>query len=98
MHELGYAVDDYLTNTLVAAGWAKRLKPKDVSAYLRPKVMKASGKRVSDAQKEISMYATKNAHEWFAECFSEWIDSPDPRPVAREFGKQLMEIIGDAKK
>lgn len=91
-HEFGHAVDDYLTNTLEAAGWSRN-KPKHVGAYLRPKVMKACGKRVSEVDKEVSNYATKNAHEWFAECFAEWIDSPNPRPVAKEFGKQLLEII-----
>lgn len=97
VHELGHAVDDYLTNTLQAVGMKNHWQPKYVSAYLRPKVMKACGLKVSDTYSAVSGYATKDHFEWFAECFSEWVDSPDPRPVAKEFGKQLMELIGGLK-
>ena len=89
-HELGHAVDDFLTNTKQAAGMLNRWKPKWVSAYLRPQVMKACGLKVSDTKTAVSGYATKDHFEWFAECFCEWMDSPNPRPVAVEFGKQLM--------
>ena len=92
MHELGHAVDDYLTYTLQAAGF-NGWKPKEVSAMLRPKVMKAAGFKVSDTYQQVSGYATKNACEWFAECFCEWMCSKDPRPVAKEFGKQLEELM-----
>lgn len=96
-HELGHAVDDYLTNIKCAAGMLNKWKPKWVSAYLRPKVMKACGLKVSDTQAAVSGYATKDHYEWFAECFSEWVDSPNPRPVAVEFGKQLMELLEGLK-
>lgn len=96
-HEFGHAVDDFLSYTehLVGMqGW----KPKTVSAYLRPKVMKACGLKVSDAKSAVSGYATHDAQEWFAECFCEWIDSPNPRPVATEFGRQLTELLKGRKK
>lgn len=96
-HELGHAVDDYLTNIKCAAGMVNHWKPKWVSAYLRPKVMKACGLKVSDTHTAVSGYATKDHFEWFAECFSEWVDSPNPRPVAVEFGKQLMELLEGLK-
>lgn len=92
-HELGHAVDDFLTNTMQAVGMQTAWKPKWVSAYLRPKVMRACGLKVSDTRSAVSGYATKDAWEWFAECFCEWMDSPTPRPVAAEFGKQFMEIL-----
>lgn len=92
MHELGHAIDDYLTNTMKAVGM-NGWKPKAVSAYLRPKVMKAAGFKVSDTYKQVSGYATKDAMEWFAECFCEWMCSENPRPVAAEFGKQLEELL-----
>lgn len=96
-HEFGHAVDDFLSHTehLVGMqGW----KPKTVSAYLRPRVMKACGLKVSDARSAVSGYATQDAQEWFAECFCEWMDSPNPRPVAAEFGRQLTELMKGWKK
>ena len=97
-HELGHAVDDYLTNIKMAAGLRNTWQPKWVSAYLRPKVMKACGLKVADTYTAVSGYATKDHYEWFAECFSEWVDSPNPRPVAVEFGKQLMALLEGLKK
>jgi hypothetical protein len=93
-HELGHAIDDYLTNTLHAAGFQPRgWKPKTVSGMLRPKVMKAAGFKVSDTCLQVSGYATKDAQEWFAECFAEYMKSENPRRVATEFGKQLDAIM-----
>ena len=97
MHELGHAIDDYLTNTLCAAGM-NGWKPKKVSAMLRPKVMRAAGFKIGDIRKEVSGYATKDCLEWFAECFAEYMLSENPRPVAREFGKQLEELINEKVK
>lgn len=95
-HEFGHAIDDYLTYTLKLAGVSGR-RPKIVSAYLRPRVMKACGLKVSDVGEAVSGYATQNAQEWFAECFAEWMESPNPRPVAAEFGKQLEELLKDVE-
>lgn len=93
-HELGHAIDDYLTNTVHVAGFQKGgWLPKYVSADMRPKAMKACGLKVSDAYKEVSGYATKNSKEWFAECFAEYMKSDKPRKVATEFGKRLDEIM-----
>ena len=92
-HEFGHAIDDYLTNTLQAAGMLNRWKPKYLSADLRPKVMKACGLKVSDARTAVSGYATKDHFEWFAECFGEAMNSASPRPVATECMKRLTEII-----
>lgn len=93
-HEFGHALDDLLSKTYLAAGtknaWGV---PKQVSAELRPKVMKACGLKVSDTRKAVSEYATKDAYEWFAEAFAEGMDSATPRPVATELMKQVTEII-----
>ena len=93
-HEFGHALDDLLSKTYLAAGtknaWGV---PKQVSAELRPKVMKACGLKVSDTRKAVSEYATKDAYEWFAEAFAEGMDSATPRPVATELMKRLTEII-----
>ena len=93
-HELGHALDGYLSN-LGIAGKKNSWMTKDVSALLRPKVMKACGLKVADAGREVSYYATKNNREWFAECFAEAIKSGNPRKVAIEFMKQLTKLIND---
>ena len=95
-HELGHAVDDYLSVIQQLAG-LNGWRPKKVSAYLRPKVMKACGLKVSDTKTAVSGYATQDAQEWFAECFCEWMDSESPRPVAEEFGKQLLDLMKGMK-
>lgn len=95
-HELGHAVDDYLSVIHQLAG-LNGWRAKKVSAYLRPKVMKACGLKVADTRTAVSGYATQDAQEWFAECFCEWMDSENPRPVAVEFGKQLLELMKGMK-
>lgn len=95
-HELGHAVDDYLSVIHQLAG-LNGWRAEKVSAYLRPKVMKACGLKVADTRTAVSGYATQDAQEWFAECFCEWMDSENPRPVAVEFGKQLLELMKGMK-
>ena len=95
-HELGHAVDDYLSVIHQLAG-LNGWRAKKVSAYLRPKVMKACGLKVADTRTAVSGYATQDAQEWFAECFCEWMDSENPRPVTVEFGKQLLELMKGMK-
>ena len=97
MHELGHAIDDYLTYTEMISGMVNGWKPKIVSADLRPKVMRSCGLKISDVRKEVSGYATKDAQEWFAECFAEFMDSESPRMVAAELGKQLEELLKGVK-
>lgn len=92
-HELGHAVDDLLSNGLKAFGRINGGRIKYASAALRPKVMKACGLKVSDTSTAVSRYASKDHFEWFAECFAEYLESPSPRPVALEFGKQLEEVM-----
>ena len=97
MHELGHAVDDYLTNTLHAAGYKNAWQAKYVSADLRPKVMRACKMKVNQVSTEVSRYASKDHFEFFAESFAEYMDSENPRQVAKEFGKQLEEILKGVK-
>lgn len=41
----------------------------------------------------LSVYATYNPSEFFAEAFAEYMDSPKPRPIAKAFGEVLEERI-----
>lgn len=97
MHELGHAIDDYLSYTLNLGGFTNKGKVKTVSAMLRPKVMKNCGLTTRDIATEVSGYATKDSLEWFAECFAEYMCSDNPRKVATELGKQLDEIMKGVK-
>lgn len=98
MHELGHAIDDYLTYTLQLGG-ELRGKPRPVSSVLRPKVMSKCGLTVNDENIKLSVseYAAENPKEWFAECFAEFMDSAAPREVAKEFGRQLEELLKEVK-
>ena len=50
-----------------------------------------------DIRNEVSGYATKDAQEWFAECFAEYMVSDEPRPVAAKFGEMLEELLKGVK-
>ena len=66
---------------------------------LRPKVMTKCNLTVQkkDIANNVSDYAAKDAKEFFAECFAEYMCSDNPRTVAAEFGKQLEEIMRGVK-
>lgn len=100
LHEFGHAVDDLLSYSYKMAGTTPAGKVKRVSAYLRPKVMKACGLSVSytDIKENVSEYATEKSAEWFAECFCEYtLRGEDARPVAKELGRQLEEMMAKAQ-
>ena len=98
-HEFGHAIDDYLSFGLKLAS-EKSGKVKRMSSVMRTKVLKKVGLKTGDIrsiEQQVSGYATKNAAEFFAECFAEYMKSENPRPVATEFGKQLEEILKEIK-
>ena len=98
-HEFGHAIDDYLSFGLKLAG-EKSGKVKRMSTVMRTKVLKKAGLKTGDIrsiEQQVSGYATKNAAEFFAECFAEYMKSENPRQVATEFGKQLEEILKEIK-
>lgn len=92
-HEIGHAIDGYLTIQKNAFGYTPGGNYKYASSAIRAKVMKAAGLKVSDVGKHVSRYATTNAKEWFAESFSEYVSSSNPRPAAAAFGKELRRIL-----
>lgn len=92
-HEIGHAIDGYLTIKKNMFGYTPGGNYKYASSVLRPKVMKAAGYKVSDVGKAVSRYATTNAKEWFAESFSEYVSSSNPRPAAAAFGRELKKLL-----
>lgn len=88
-HELGHALDGYMTNAGVAGGnWRYR-----TSYHMKMAVLKSLKLTEYDVGTQVSRYATKNDAEFFAECFAEYIHSDNPRPVAKRFGKLLGEWL-----
>lgn len=95
MHELGHALDGYLSYSKHVYGVTGKGKTGWLSNKIRPIVMKRAGFKIGDIGKEVSQYATKTPQEWFAECFAEYMCSDNPRKVASEFGKLINEIMED---
>lgn len=97
MHELGHAVDDYLSVNEKLLGVSGKKTTDFVSNKIRAKILKDSGTKLSDIKSEVSEYATTNAHEWFAECFAEYITSENPGKCAKAFGVWLEKVMADIK-
>ena len=97
MHELGHAVDDYLSVNKRILGVSGKKTTDFVSNKIRAKILKDSGIKLSDIKSEVSEYATTNAHEWFAECFTEYMTSENPRKCAKAFGDWLEKVMADIK-
>lgn len=94
MHEMGHAIDDYLTMDKYAGGFNKKtLMPIDSSQMLRTQVLKELKMNQGNVGEHLSNYATKNNKEFFAEAFSEYMNSNSPRPVARVFGEKLEKLM-----
>lgn len=93
-HELGHAIDDYLTMEKHAGGFnMKTLVPNDASQVLRTEVLKELKLGQIDIGGELSNYATKSHREFFAEAFAEYMDSTSPRPVAQLLGEKLEKLM-----
>lgn len=93
MHELGHAMDDFLTVICNYAGATGSSDKDFVSNKIRSKIMKACGMKNADIAREVCEYATESPQEWFAECFAEYMCSDNPRKVATEFGKWLESAL-----
>ena len=96
-HEIGHAIDGYLSQRGVNGSNLNRKNGNPMSASMLASVNRATKTSVKDIGKTVSKYATQDSFEWFAECFAEFMTSPAPRPVATEFGKQLDTIMKGVK-
>jgi len=95
-HELGHAIDDWLSNKM-GQGKNPKVLPNGTSGYysniIRPQVARTTGIPIGEMKSAVSGYAAKNASEWFAESFSEYMSSDNPRPVALEVGRRLDKLM-----
>lgn len=94
-HELGHALDGYLTG-LGLAGQEKDGSKMQLSKYIKKRTMKQMKLKHKDVKEELSKYAQRNPAEWFAECFAEYIDSPSPRMMCKECMYQLRTLLRQA--
>lgn len=89
-HELGHGLLGYIQSNLGVSGKA-----------IRSKVLKKLGLHIKDINTHLSRYPNNSrdpVHEFFAEAFAEYMDSPNPRPLAVEFGKEIERIFRDLDK
>lgn len=94
-HEFGHAIDDYLTFIQNRGGTTKSGEARFFSSNIKTKILKESGVKSSyyPIREGLSEYATENAKEFFADAFSEYMTSSNPRPIAQAFGKVVDEYI-----
>lgn len=108
-HEIGHAIDGLLAKEGILGGYTKSGEFRYASSSLKQTIMNRAAKLDPDIAEEmkidrwlkdnatvqhhVSIYASKNAQEWFAESFAEYITSANPRTVASEFGKELERLV-----
>lgn len=110
LHELGHAVDGLLAREGILGGRTSSGEYRYASSSLKGTIMRRAAKLDPDIASEleidrilkdnatvmhhVSRYAAKDAQEWFAECFAEYLTSANPRTIASEFGKELEKLLG----
>lgn len=88
-HELGHALLEYIMKRTGKTG-----------ADIRANVLKKLKIKQKDVKEHLSEYAMKKpreAHEFFAEAFSEYMTSKSPRPLAAAFGEEINNILKEIK-
>ena len=93
-HEIGHAIDGYIS---------QRMRGTDSSYFnwdynsttMRAKIAARLGVSVNSESisREVSRYGATKSVEWFAESFAEGMRSANPRRMAKEFMKDLDEIL-----
>ena len=86
-HELGHMFDYWLTSK------GYKDKRSKYSMAIRKQALKETGIKVKDIKQNLSIYGTTNYSEFFAEAFAEWLDSPNPRPIAKSVGAQVLALM-----
>lgn len=89
-HEIGHAIDGFLSRNGYGT-ITNSYNIKNASVEMRRKVLKELKLTKKNISSEVSRYASKNDAEFFAECFAEYFDSDNPRPVAKKFGEIIEE-------
>lgn len=102
VHEMGHAIDHYVSKKVISEReyyWSgervsRRMWNNDIK-NAKKKGEPLTGKSITEG---LSRYAGSKPAEYLAEGFSEWITSPNPRPMATSIGKRLETYINKAAK
>jgi hypothetical protein len=86
LHEIGHRVDGYLTRKIYGRDWDRRLYSDNISYEVFNNVLSDLGLSISDIKTNLSEYASFDIPEFFAEAFSEYLSSKNPRPIAKMVG------------
>lgn len=102
VHEMGHAIDRYVSFMTIEQRrffWggervSSRLWNNDIKKG-KKNGDPLTGKMITDG---LSGYASSNPAEYIAEGFSEYICSPNPRPMAKSIGRRLETYIKKVEK
>ena len=94
-HEMGHLLDRQLSLAYTDKYTTDEFAFSRASTIIKERLLSSMGITEHDIASGVSKYATFNDKEFFAECFSEYIDSVNPRPIAIKFGNLLEEMIKD---
>lgn len=99
-HEIGHIFDGLFTLRGLYGASSTSFGLMRTSVRVRNEVLYRLGCRSADPDvqekfilEHISEYACRNEREFFAECYSEYVTSPNPRKAARIFGEIFEEIM-----
>ncbi len=86
-HELGHALDGYITRKYVPYG------KDEASKFIQKEALKRAGMKSVQVGKELSIYASKNSSEFFASAIAEITGSGSPRLLARSVEGVIDDIF-----
>lgn len=89
-HELAHALDD-CTSKLTGE------RASNVNFLEEKGVAEMAGKQFNakSVTNELSEYATVSRKEFFAEAISEYVSSPNPRPMAKRVGERTKQLLSE---
>jgi len=97
-HELGHAVDGYLTRNLGKVTGIPANPQVRASKYVLDKVMTNLHLVPNDIRTGLSDYAASKPEEFFSEAMAEYLDSKKPRPIAKATGKLVDKWMKEISK
>lgn len=102
MHEIGHAIDSYTKNRWdIAENRAKvysgNIKTTSENGYFMRKVYHQAGVDKSQIGNFVSLYATENDAEAFAECFAAYMTGSKSNAVIDTFGRLFEELMAGVK-
>lgn len=79
-HEIAHCIDSLLTSRMTSK---QKSLYKTFSEFAQNKVFSMTKLNLGDILKNVSGYASRTPEEWFSECFAEFMNSNDPREMAK---------------